>query len=75
MRKKCTNGLGRWKSGGGHRGFKIGANVLSNSKGFVVYLISPAGRGKSSIHTWHCWLGFASAHQGIGMSIGAKRRR
>ena len=26
-------------------------------------------------HTWHCWLGFALAHQGIGMSIGAKRKR
>jgi len=26
-------------------------------------------------HAWHCWLGFALAHQGIGMGIGAKRKR
>jgi superfamily II DNA/RNA helicase len=26
-------------------------------------------------HVWHCLLGFASAHQGVGIGIGAKQKR
>jgi RecQ family ATP-dependent DNA helicase len=38
-------------------------------------IISRREKFRRVSHVWHCWLGFASAHQGVGMSGRAKRKR
>jgi hypothetical protein len=38
-------------------------------------IISRREKFRRVSHMWHCWLGFASAHQGVGMSGRAKRKR
>jgi RecQ family ATP-dependent DNA helicase len=38
-------------------------------------IISRREKFRRVSHVWHCWLGFVSAHQGVGMSGRAKRKR
>ena len=38
-------------------------------------IISRREKFRRVSHAWHCWLGFASAHQGVGMSGRTKRKR
>lgn len=38
-------------------------------------IISRREKFRGASHVWHCFLGFPSAHQGVGVSGRAKRKR